>query len=199
MFCIKCGAEIPANANFCAACGTTAVDVEATKIALPKGGHELQENENNDLEHQIFSIRPTLLFIHLGYAFAVMSAFLLVILLYYFDKLVSFGVPWWLSVFAGFGLLLIPAYYHFKRNMIRYTLTDSKVKIDEGFISRNTRNIPLRTIQDVMVKATIPQRLMGFGDLIIENASESDGKIVLKSINHPHQYADALLNQMRKQ
>ena len=41
------------------------------------------------------------------------------------------------------GLLLIPAYYHLKRNMIRYTLTDSKMEIDYGLIARTTRNIPL--------------------------------------------------------
>ena len=69
--------------------------------------------------------------------------------------------------------------------MVRYTLTDSKIEIDEGFISKTTRNVPLRTIQDVTVSATIPQRMLGFGNLIIENAGETTVKIVLKNINSP--------------
>ena len=30
------------------------------------------------------------------------------------------------------ALLLIPAFYHIKRNTIRYTLTDSKIEIDRA-------------------------------------------------------------------
>jgi uncharacterized membrane protein YdbT with pleckstrin-like domain len=76
-------------------------------------------------------------------------------------------------------------------------LTDSKIEIDEGFISQKTRNVPLRTIQDVSVSSTIPQRMLGFGDLIIENANETGGRIVLKNVNSPKKYCDILLRQMR--
>lgn len=162
---------------------------EETKVAA---------KENFDIEKKIFSVGPTLMFVKIGYVAAIISAFFFVILLYYFGLWSGFIIPWWLSVFGGLALLLIPAFYHLKRYMVQYTLTDSKVEIDEGFISRTTRNIPLRTIQDVMVSATIPQRLLGFGDLIIENANESDGQIKLKNINNPKKYADILLNEMRK-
>ena len=80
---------------------------------------------------------------------------------------------------------------------MRYTLTDSKIEIDEGFISKRTRNVPLHTIQDVTVSATVPQRMLGFGNLIIENAGEIESRIVLKNINSPKKYADVLLKQMR--
>ena len=40
--------------------------------------------------------------------------------------------------------------------------------------------------------------MLGFGDLIIENANERDGKIILKNVNSPKKYADALLKQMRR-
>jgi uncharacterized membrane protein YdbT with pleckstrin-like domain len=94
-------------------------------------------------------------------------------------------------------LLVVPAFYHIKRNVLRYTLTDSKVEIDEGFISRASRKIPLRAIQDVTIQATIPQRLFGIGDVIIENANPEDDKIVMKNIGSPQKYADLLLKQMR--
>jgi len=95
-------------------------------------------------------------------------------------------------------LLLIPGYYHLRRNMVRYTLTDSKIEIDTGLVARTTRNIPLSKIQDVTVSASIPQRLLGFGDLIIDNASELGGSTVLRNITKPRQHADLLLRELRR-
>jgi uncharacterized membrane protein YdbT with pleckstrin-like domain len=187
MFCIKCGTKNVAEAVYCHKCGNP-FDVEEETQLVAKSEKE---------EVKVFSIRPTLMFIQAGYVTAIAGAFLLVAVLYYFGKTFGLTIPQWLSVFSGLSLLVIPVYYHLKRNSVRYTLTDSKVEIDEGFISRTTRNVPLRTIQDVTVSASIPQRLLGFGNLIIENANETDGKIVLKNINSPKYYADILLKQMR--
>ncbi len=103
-----------------------------------------------------------------------------------------------ISILLGLSLLLIPAYFHLKQKIVRYTLTDSKIEIDEGFIFQNSRNIPLRSIQDVSVASSITQRMLGFGNLVIDNASEDGAKIVLKNINTPKKYADVLLRQMRQ-
>jgi uncharacterized membrane protein YdbT with pleckstrin-like domain len=187
MFCIKCGTKNLDEAVFCLKCGYQFETEDKTKIAKPI----------IDEEANIFSVRPTLMFIQTGYAAAIASAFLLVAVLYYFGQLISVSIPWYLSVFGGLALLIIPAFYHVKRNVVKYTLTDSKVEIDEGFISRASRKIPLRAIQDVTIQATIPQRLFGIGDVIIENANPEDDKIVMKNIGSPKKYADLLLKQMR--
>jgi hypothetical protein len=50
----------------------------------------------------------------------------------------------------------------------------------------------------VTVSAGVWQRLLGFGDVIIDNASEEGGKVILKNINSPRTYADKLLRQMRE-
>ncbi|MGI8556216.1 MAG: PH domain-containing protein [Pyrinomonadaceae bacterium] len=192
MFCNKCGANNSDEAIFCQKCGFRVDGEEETKVA-----RSLKSGTDHTAEQQIFSIRPTLLFVKIGYAATIAGAFLLVALLSVIGKAVGWQIPWWISIVAGLSLLLIPAFYHLKRNVVRYTLTDSKVEIDEGFISQKTRNVPLRTIQDVSVSSTIPQRMLGFGDLIIENASDTDGRIILKNINKPKRYADALLKQMR--
>jgi uncharacterized membrane protein YdbT with pleckstrin-like domain len=104
----------------------------------------------------------------------------------------------YVSIPLALTLLLIPAYYHLKRNMVRYTLTDSKIEIDTGLIARTTRNIPLTKIQDVTVSASIPQRLLGFGDLLIDNASEFGGTTVIHNISKPRYYADLLLRELRR-
>jgi uncharacterized membrane protein YdbT with pleckstrin-like domain len=203
MFCSKCGAKNSDEAIFCQKCAFRLIeDEEETQVRVPQRREKpiLQNRETNEeLEKQVFSIRPTMLFVKAGYAASVVGAFLLVALLTILTDWMGFNIQWWIFVFFGLSLLLIPAFYHLKRNTVCYTLTESKIEIDQGFISRNTRNVPLRTIQDVAVTTTIPQRLLGFGDLIIENASEApEGKIVLKNINSPKKYADIVLRQMRR-
>lgn len=189
MFCTKCGANNSDEAVYCQKCGTVLEAEEETRIA------RLTKTEtNDDDETQIFTIRPTLVFVKIGYGLAVLGAFLLVA---FFSLFITAVSPWY-SVLAGLSLLLIPAYFHLKQKLVSYTLTDAKIAIDEGLISHTTRNVPLRTIQDVTVTATVPQRLLGFGNLIIENAGENDSKIVLKNINSPKKYADVLLKQMRR-
>jgi hypothetical protein len=50
----------------------------------------------------------------------------------------------------------------------------------------------------VTVSASIPQRLLGFGDLVVDNASEMGGTIVMHNINSPRHYADLLLRELRR-
>ena len=107
-------------------------------------------------------------------------------------------VPFYVSLPLALALLLLPACKHLKRNTVSYTLTDSKIEIDQGLVSRTTRNIPLRNIQDVTVRATVFQRLLRFGDLVVDNASETGGTTVLHNIPDPRRHADLLLRELRR-
>lgn len=195
MHCSNCGSYVAPGKNFCSECGAAADDPEATKIVraprgIPVRGDELSAED--DHEEIIFTVRPTLIFIKIGYGLAVLAAIAVVFLL------ALIPVSPYISIVLALSLLLIPAWYHLKRNMIRYTLTDSKVEIDTGLIARTTRNIPLTKIQDVTVSASIPQRLLGFGDLLIDNASEMGGTTVLHNISRPRRHADLLLRELRR-
>lgn len=192
MHCTNCGTYIAPGTRFCAGCGAAAVDPEATRIARLQSGVPVADAGGGEIERTIFTARPTLLFVKLGYAAAALGAILLTILLAYI------GVPAWISILVALPLLLIPAYYHLRRNMIRYTLTDTEIEIDQGLVARTTRNIPLRTIQDVTVRSTIPQRLLGYGNVIVDNASEQGGEIVLRNIQDPRHHADLLLRELRR-
>ncbi|HEY2974909.1 MAG TPA: PH domain-containing protein [Pyrinomonadaceae bacterium] len=199
MHCSNCGSYIAPGVRFCSGCGSPANDPEATRLARAQRSIPVRLDDEDDdidlddnLEEVIFTVRPTLIFIKFGYALAVVGAITLVFLL----ALIS--LPPYISILLALSLLLIPAYYHLKRNTIRYTLTDSKVEIDTGLIARTTRNIPLIKIQDVTVSASILQRLLGFGDLLIDNASELGGTTVLHNISHPRRHADLLLRELRR-
>jgi membrane protein YdbS with pleckstrin-like domain len=217
--CHNCGAQLPRDARFCAACGApsdseqtryaTDFEREETRVAAPRPRpvqplpvEPLAERaparrvQPTDAEEQVvFTVRPTLLFIKIGYALAALGAFALVALLAWQPWLT---VPVYVSIPLALALLLIPAYKHLMRNTVRYTLTDSKIEMDRGLVSRTTRNIPLRNIQDVTVTSTIPQRLLRFGDLVIDNASETGGTTVLHNIPDPRRHADLLLRELRR-
>ena len=225
--CQRCGTPLTPGARFCAACaapvGTAAAaDPEATRIAAdfaseetrvasaprPRPGQPLQVSPLTPApqrradppapeaeEKTVFTVRPTLLFVKIGYLLAALAGLLLVALLAW-QTFVT--VPFYVSIPLALALLLVPAYKHLMRNSVRYTLTDSKVEIDQGFISRTTRNIPLRNIQDVSVTTTVTQRLLRFGNVVIDNASETGGTTVLRNIPDPRRHADQILRELRR-
>lgn len=176
------------SVRFCSNCGAPAPESEITQVAR----RPIESLVAEDVERTIFTVKPTLIFIKAGYLLAVIGGLALVILLAWL------GLPAYISIPLALALLLIPAYYHIRRNMVRYTVTDAKLEIDKGLIARTTRNVPLSKIQDVTVQATIPQRMMGFGDVIVDNASELGGSTVLHNINNPRHYADLLLRELRR-
>lgn len=194
MHCTNCGTPIAPGTHFCASCGARVNDPEMTRLTRAESPAPLTRDVTySDAEHTVFNVRPTMLFIKLGYVSAALGGVLLVILL------ALLHISAFISLPLALALLLIPAYYHIRRNTIRYTLTDSKIEIDRGLIARTTRNIPLRNIQDVTVRSTIPQRLLGYGDVIIENASDQEGSVTtLKNIRNPREHADLLLLELRR-
>ena len=218
--CRQCGTPLTPGARFCAACAApaAAADPEATRLAAeetrvaaparPRPVEPLQvrpltpaperrpEPRAADVEERtIFTIGPTLLFVKVGYVLAALAGLLLVALLAW-QTFVT--VPYYVSIPLALLLLLVPAYKHLMRNSVRYTLTDAKIEIDEGFISRTTRNIPLRNIQDVSVTTTIPQRLLRFGNVVVDNASDAAGATVLRNIPDPRRHADQILRELRR-
>ncbi|HWS85529.1 MAG TPA: PH domain-containing protein [Pyrinomonadaceae bacterium] len=219
--CHVCGTRLTDGARFCASCGAPAGSEETryapdfageeTRVAAPARPRPAQPMQvrplptpperfdagppSNEEERTIFTVGPTLLFVKVGYVLAALGAILLVVLLAW-QPWVS--VPVYVSIPLALALLLWPAYKHLMRNTVRYTLTDSKIEIDEGFISRTTRNIPLRNIQDVSVTTTVPQRLLRFGNVVVDNASDAAGATVLRNIPDPRRHADQILRELRR-
>src|SRR5215207_553641 len=218
--CQVCGTRLTDGARFCASCGAPsgseetryAPDLagEETRVAAPPRPRPAQPMQVRPLppsperfdpgppahaeERTIFTVGPTLLFVKIGYLLAALGAVALVVLLAWQPWV---AVPVFVSIPLALALLLIPAFKHLMRNTVRYTLTDSKIEIDEGFISRTTRNIPLRNIQDVSVTTTIPQRLLRFGNVVVDNASDAAGATVLRNIPDPRRHADQILRELR--
>lgn len=185
MYCIKCGTQNSDEAVFCQKCGSRFEVEEETRVAA-RGNSTVTKDE------PIFSISPTMLFVKGGYVLTIVAAFLLV------GLFAVLGIGWVIAVLIGILLLVVPGYFHLQQKMVRYTLTDTTIEIDKGLVSRSTQNVPLRRIQDVTVSSSFLQRLLGFGDIVVDNASEAGGKVILDNIDSPRKYADLLLEQMRR-
>lgn len=189
MFCAKCGKDNSDDAIYCQRCGTILEAEDETMVA-----RRAKPPQPTDAPEHLLTLGPTLKFVKLGYVLAVLAALVLTVLI----SLVVSAVSPWVPVVIGLALLLIPAFYHIRQRLVRYTLTPTMIEIDRGVVSRTTQNVPLRRIQDVTVSSTLLQRVLGLGDVIVDNASEDGGKVIVKNIDAPRKFADELLNQLRR-
>ncbi len=191
MFCNKCGTATDIDSLYCKKCGTLLEPEEETRVAR-RGISDLTNGED---EERLFSITPTVKFVYAGYGLAVLAAFLVVA---FFSVFLREYISVWVGVLLGMSLLLIPAFYHVRQKLVRYTLTDAKIEIDRGLIARQTLNVPLRRVQDVTVTTSLSQRMLGMGNVVIDNSGSDGETIVLRNVDSPRRYADMLLRQMRK-
>jgi len=210
IYCNQCGQPLPPTSRFCNSCG--AAVVASSKVNAVREGFAPQGAvsapaaavRRDDLapnETVIFTLRPTLIFVFVRYlvaALILMATAALMGLMHsakpeWFTNLVSFVV----SLIVGIIAFAPPVYKHILRRREVYTLTNHKLEMRYGLLSKTVRNIPLSKIQDVTVTASFWQRLIHIGDIEIDSASEM-GKIILDDIHHPERYANMILDELRR-
>src|SRR4029453_4950903 len=98
MTCSSCGAYVPPSVRFCSNCGAPAADPESTRIARLQE-MDLQRGIDPELEHVVFPVRPTMIFIKACYALAVLGGVALVFLL------AMISVPAYISIPLALALL----------------------------------------------------------------------------------------------
>jgi uncharacterized membrane protein YdbT with pleckstrin-like domain len=157
----------------------------------------LQPNLDSTNEKVIFTLRPTLIFTAIWYMAAAFIVVVTAAVMGMLHKFIGSGPAIVVILVVAAVAFSIPIYKHILRRREVYTLTNHKLEMRYGLISKIVRNIPLRNIQDVTVTATVAQRLMRLGDIVIDSASES-GKIRLSEVHHPEKYADMILGVLRQ-
>jgi uncharacterized membrane protein YdbT with pleckstrin-like domain len=95
-------------------------------------------------------------------------------------------------------ILLVPAArMHLRRRMITLRLHDDHLTLETGFMSRTRRTVDMAKIQDVTVRQTLGQRLLGVGDLMLESAGES-GAMGIANVDSPREIADQILSSSKR-
>ena len=74
-----------------------------------------------------------------------------------------------------------------------FTLTDRRVMVGTGVLSRHTESIALDRVQDTAVRQSLLARIFRAGDVEIESAGR-DGTEVLARIHDPQGFSNDLLN-----
>lgn len=154
----------------------------------------------NAPERVLFTLRPAFLFVGVRYAIAAVLWLIATALVAAAASMagLSTGVGAIIVLVVGVVLFASPVFKHIDRQRNLYTLTTDRLEIEHGILSKSVRSVPISKIQDVTVSASIVQRLLGLGDIRIDNASEAGGGIVIRAVPEPKRYADALLAEMRR-
>jgi putative membrane protein len=108
----------------------------------------------------------------------------------------GYDAPRWLPALA-LVVFLAPLRMHWQRRLITLRLHDDHLTLETGFLSRARRTVDMAKIQDVTVRQTFGQRLMGVGDLIMETAGES-GRIGIVNVDQPRAIADAIIEGSKR-
>jgi uncharacterized membrane protein YdbT with pleckstrin-like domain len=129
-------------------------------------------------------IRPSFKFIQAGYIVIALLSIALGVLVYMqTDQLYGF-----------FALLLLvwPVAKHVGRLATKLTIQGDKLRYDVGLLSKTTRTIQLSKVQDVTVRQSLGQRMVGVGDVSIETAGETS-RLTIDNIDDPQQVADKIM------
>jgi membrane protein YdbS with pleckstrin-like domain len=87
-------------------------------------------------------------------------------------------------------LLLVP-YVQWRSRV--YRLTDRRLILEEGIVTRRSKSIPLARLQDVTSIVGPLGRLFNYGSLQVENAGESPGFDLLRDVPDPARFRELLL------
>lgn len=98
-----------------------------------------------------------------------------------------------LGILAVALILLNICYLGWRAN--QYILTDQRVILNEGVLSRYSRSIAIDRIQDLTTYQGLWARAWGFGDIELESAGR-DGGEWLRTVPRPQQLRNAIFAQM---
>ena len=91
----------------------------------------------------------------------------------------------------GLGWIVIAGVPLLRWWFTKFVLTNERLILRKGVIARSGVEIPLEVINDVIFSQTIFERLLGFGDLIIESAGEL-GQSRFSNIPRPEDFQSEL-------
>jgi Bacterial PH domain len=74
----------------------------------------------------------------------------------------------------------------------KYVLTNERIKLVKGMLSRDVENFELIRIQDIDFKQNVSERVLGVGDIVIRGADPSDSEVVLRNVKDPESVYETL-------
>ena len=95
-------------------------------------------------------------------------------------------------ILVGLGVLNL---YYWGWRAHEYVLTDQRVILNEGIVSKFSRSIAIDRIQDLTTFQGVWGRTWGFGDVELESAGR-EGAELLSTVPRPQQLRNAIFGQI---
>lgn len=162
VFCPSCGTKNDENTKFCKECGRSLADVNQARQAMNPSTGEAMTNEHGQMLGDDG--------LPVGQDLDGVPGG---------ERLIWRGRP--SKLFSP-----IAALTH------RYILTNERLQIDRGFISRHHEELDLFRLQDVEMKQGLIARMVDMGDVWIFSSDTSDPVYRLKNVGDPVRVKDLL-------
>ncbi len=94
----------------------------------------------------------------------------------------------------GLGWIVIAGMPILRWWFSKFVLTNERLILRKGIVARSGVEIPLEVINDVLFSQTVFERILGFGDLVIESAGEQ-GQSRFSDIPRPEDFQSELYRQ----
>ena len=104
--------------------------------------------------------------------------------------------PAWIMAIP-FIVLVFPIRMHITRRLITLRLQDHHLTLETGLFSRTRRTVDMAKIQDVTVNQTLGQRMLGVGDLVLEDSGQRGG-MGIRNVDSPRAIADAIIASSKR-
>jgi uncharacterized membrane protein YdbT with pleckstrin-like domain len=134
-----------------------------------------------------FTIRPSMKAVWATYLFAIV---VIAVGVWAYYRFAADRPPWIMAIPCI--LLLPPLRMQMKRRLVTLRLHDDHLTFESGFLSRTRRTLDMAKVQDVTVRQSLSQRLLGTGDLMLESAGES-GTMAILNVDRPRDIADMII------
>lgn len=105
---------------------------------------------------------------------------------------VKYNPLYWVLTVITLGLFLLLLY--FKRIYTSYSLTDKRLLIVSGILSKSIDEIELFRVTDSVAEQSIFDRWADIGNVVV-SSSDKTGNIVMKKVPNPHYLRDTLRRQ----
>ena len=74
----------------------------------------------------------------------------------------------------------------------KYIVTNERIKIIHGMLSRKIENFELIRVQDIDFKQNVGERVLGIGDIFIHGHDPSDPQVTLRNVRKPEEVYETL-------
>src|SRR5215471_9113498 len=100
----------------------------------------------------------------------------------------SVGQYFWAVLTLGVAWLV----YWLKSSSKRYRLTNQRLRIEEGFLSKRINNLELYRVDHVEVDKPFSMRVLGFGVLKLTSSDTRDSVVILLGLRDPDHMSEQI-------